>query len=282
LLHVCTLAYLLVTALLEGGNDTRLEEDLAETDTVLLLLDAEGVDELLRGNLGVHETLGDGTGGEDLVALLELGKGNALGETHADDTDTFEDTVAAELVEDEGGINDSGLLDLVGDDATDKVGVGLVEGVEQVLELLLVALADSDKVVGLAAANLVLFRVDGVLKELGDELVGRLAEEESNAVVDGVLVLVEPCNSVVLDLAGVVRDDKHLGVELELGVLRALAVVLGVQLLDEALVGGLGEEALLIEDRHDTHGLLDQVNRGLEVETEIDHLPLDTLGKIIK
>jgi len=79
-----------------------------------------------------------------------------------------------------------------------------------------------------------------------------------------------------------VRDDKHLGVELELGVLRALAVVLGVQLLDEALVGGLGEEALLIEDRHDTHGLLDQVNRGLEVETEIDHLPLDTLGKIIK
>ena len=64
---------------------------------------------------------------------------------------------------------------------------------------------------------------------------------------------------------------------LELGV----GVVRGDELLDEGLVGGLGEPALLVDEGHDAHRLLDQVDRGLEVEAEVDELPLDALALVL-
>eukprot|EP00160_Parvularia_atlantis_P003188 Unigene1265_Nuclearia_a/m.4022 Unigene1265_Nuclearia_a/g.4022 ORF Unigene1265_Nuclearia_a/g.4022 Unigene1265_Nuclearia_a/m.4022 type:complete len:457 (+) Unigene1265_Nuclearia_a:826-2196(+) len=222
------LANLVVAALLERGDHARLEEDLAETHAVLLLLDVERRDELLRRDLRVHKALGDRARGEDLVPLLELGEGDARREAHAHDTDALEHTVAAQLLEHQRRVDDAGLLLLVGDDAPHKMRVRLVEGGEQVGQLLAVALADGDEVVGLAAALRDLVDVGRVLKQLGDELVGRLAEEPRDVVVDRVLVLVEPVVGVVLDLARVVRDHKHVWVEAELAVLRALALVLRV------------------------------------------------------
>ncbi len=53
------------------------------------------------------------------------------------------------------------------------------------------------------------------------------------------------------------------------------------ELLDEALVGGLGEPALLVEQGHNAHGLLDEVDGGLQVEAEVDKLPLDALALVL-
>ena len=48
------------------------------------------------------------------------------------------------------------------------------------------------------------------------------------------------------------------------------------QLLDKTLVGGFGEPALFVEQSHDTHGLLNEVNSRLQIQSEIDKLPFDT------
>lgn len=46
-------------------------------------------------------------------------------------------------------------------------------------------------------------------------------------------------------------------------------------LLNEALVGGFGEPALFIKQSHDTHGLLNQLDRRLQIQAEVDELPFD-------
>lgn len=57
----------------------------------------------------------------------------------------------------------------------------------------------------------------------------------------------------------------------ELGVL----VVGLLQLVHEGLVGGLREEAFFVEESENSHRFFDQIDGGLEVETEIDEVPLD-------
>jgi len=69
--------------------------------------------------------------------LLELAKGETIGEAETDDTDTFEDTVAAQLLKHERGFDDSRLLHFVGNDATNKVGARVLECGEQSSKLLL-------------------------------------------------------------------------------------------------------------------------------------------------
>lgn len=49
-----------------------------------------------------------------------------------------------------------------------------------------------------------------------------------------------------------------------------------VQFSFERLISGLGEHALLLEDGQDTHGLLNQLDTGLQIHTEINEGPLDT------
>jgi len=99
--------------------------------------DLERRDELLAGDLAVHEALRDDARGEDLVALAELGKGDTGREAHADNADALEHAVAAQLLEHERRLDDARLLDLVRDDAPDKVRVRFVERVDQRRQLLL-------------------------------------------------------------------------------------------------------------------------------------------------
>lgn len=70
------------------------------------------------------------------------------------------------------------------------------------------------------------------------------------------------------------ESEVSLGAEvwfLILGVLR----VFTMQLLDIALVCGLGEPALLIKQREDTHGTLDEIDGGLEIQSKVDEGPVD-------
>jgi len=59
--------------------------------------------------------------------------------------------------------------------------------------------------------------------------------------------------------------------------LLGLAEMVLVELGKEGLVGGLREHALLLKDGQDAHGLLDQVDAGLQIHTEVDERPLDAL-----
>ena len=43
----------------------------------------------------------------------------------------------------------------------------------------------------------------------------------------------------------------------------------------------LGEESLLLEDGEQSHGLLHELDGGLEVHAEVDHLPLDALAHVL-
>ena len=55
----------------------------------------------------------------------------------------------------------------------------------------------------------------------------------------------------------------------------------GLQLLLKGLVGGLGEERLLLEDCPDAHGLLEHDDGGGQVHSEIDHHPVDAFLHVL-
>jgi len=48
------------------------------------------------------------------------------------------------------------------------------------------------------------------------------------------------------------------------------------QFLDKALVGGFREPALFVKQSHDTHGLFDQLDGWLKIQSEVNELPFNT------
>ncbi|GMT09159.1 hypothetical protein PFISCL1PPCAC_456, partial [Pristionchus fissidentatus] len=100
------------------------------------------------------------------------------------------------------------------------------------------------------------------------------------------LVLLEPSGHIVAHGACVV-DEREVGVGLlALGRSRLLEVgvfslVLILQFLCKSRVRRLGNNALLVQHRNDTERLLDELNAGLEVEAEVDELPLDVLALVL-
>ncbi len=60
-----------------------------------------------------------------------------------------------------------------------------------------------------------------------------------------------------------------------------LAQVVDHELLLKGLVGGLGEQRLLLQDGQDAHGLLKHVDALLQVHAKVDHGPLDALAHVL-
>ena len=58
-----------------------------------------------------------------------------VGETTTADTDSLEHAVASELVHHQGGVQQEGRLVVVGHDAPDEVGVGRVQGGQELVKL---------------------------------------------------------------------------------------------------------------------------------------------------
>ena len=92
---------------------------------------------------------------------LEIRIGQFVGEASTADGNSGKHTVALVLVHHKAGLHTSGLLVGVGHHATDEVGLGLVEGGHQVVELALEVGGDS-----LAALALLPVLVLGSLKRL--------------------------------------------------------------------------------------------------------------------
>jgi len=116
-----------LTDLLELGQHTGAEHDLGPAATEGVRVHA-GVDEgLLGALLGVTGHVGEDLGGDNGVTGHEVGVGHLVGQTQHTDADTLEHAVAVKLVHDKRSVDVSGLLDLVGDDATHKVRMSGVQ-----------------------------------------------------------------------------------------------------------------------------------------------------------
>merc|ERR1719410_3173236 len=193
--------------------------------------------------------LGDSLGSDDVVSGLELGIEGLVGEAHAADGDTSQDTITLVLMHHKVGLNSSGDLVGVGDNTTDEVGLSLVEGGHQVIKLTLEVGGDS-----LAATLLLSVLILGSFKRLSRMIsealvkhgVGSILHHLDNGVIERILVLLEPSSQVVGDSGGVVNNTKvsigvtHLGVGLaEVGLLAKQVVE---QLGSEGLISSLGEE----------------------------------------
>merc|ERR1712079_298604 len=68
-----------------------------------------------------------------------------------------------------------------------------------------------------------------------------------------------------------------IGSRVGLGKVGSLAQQVGVQLLAEGGISGLGEERLLLKDGQQSHGLLKHVDTLLEIHTEVNVGPVETL-----
>merc|ERR1740123_1369474 len=202
------------------------------------------------------------------------------------DGNSGEHTVAGVLVHHQARFHTSGLLVGVGHHTTDEVGLGLVEGVHQVVELALEVGGH-----GLAALALlpllVLWSLHGlagvILEALNGQIVATIFDQLNNGVVEGILVLVQPSSQVVGDGGGVVDDGKvrvGVGAGVGLGELSPLAQQVGQQLLSKGGVSGLGEEGLFLKDGKEGHGLLKHVNALLKIHTEVNVGPVQTLTDV--
>ena len=273
-----------ITLILKLGDDSSLEEDLGESDTELVLSDVLLLDE--SGHHGAGSLLrvlfsDEGlVGGQDGISLDEVGVEGSVGESLTANTDTLEHTVTGQLVEDERGVDHSGLLLLVGDDATDEVGVGLVKHSHQVVQRLAVKHRDRHERAGLSLllaaslgheGGLLLGRV--VLPDFHEEIVLLgLFHALDDGVVQRVLVLLEPVHHIVTDSSGVVTHGEVSLSLFSLGRLWLFEVgVLAQMLFDElrgqGLVSGFGDDTLLIKHGDNTERLKGQIGAVLVKDT---------------
>merc|ERR1719284_1237639 len=219
---------LVLTELFHLTGNTSSEEDLGVTKTVLLLVHLDNIHDNLGSSL-IILGLGHSLGSDDVVSGLELRIEGLVREAHSADGDTSQDTVTLVLVHHKVGLNSSGDLVGVGDNTTDEVGLGLVQGGHQVIKLTLEVGGDS-----LATTLLLSVLILGSLKWLSrvvseasmEHSVGSILHHLDNGVIERILVLLQPSSQVVGDSGGVMDNTKvgigvtHLGVGLaEVGLL---------------------------------------------------------------
>merc|ERR1719334_458370 len=268
-----------LTDLLELGQTTRAEHDLGVSGSEVIGVHADGGQGLVGAALGVSRHLGEDLGGDDGITSHEIGVGHLVGQTQHANTDTFQYSVAVKLVHDKRSVDVTGLLDLVGNDATHEVRVSRVQGSHQLKQGLSVGSGNG----GHGGALLLL---SGLLEDEGDDGVGGALHHANDGVVDGILVLEEPASDVVADGTGVVVEGKvslgHalLG-RLGLGEGVVLAQVLVHHLLQVGLVGSLGDDTLFLQHGEDAHLFLNQLDGLNQIHTEVDEGPLDTLSLVL-
>merc|ERR1719428_1289820 len=270
-----------LTDLLESRQHTGAEHDLGGTATERVGVHAGGDESLLGALSGVSGQVGEDLGSDDGVTRHEVGVGDLVGQTQHANTDAFEHAVAVELMHDKRSVDVTGLLDLVGDDASDKVRVSRVQVGHQLHQRLPVGSGNGHHGSTLLLGAVILLREDK-----GDDGVAGGGHHADDSLVDGILVLEEPASDVVSDGTGVVVDfEVSFGLALlgGLGLTERLVLtqMLAHHLLQVGLVGGLGDDALLLQHGQDTHLLLNELDGDDQIHTKVDESPLDALTFVL-
>ena len=174
----------------------------------------------------------------------------------------------------------------VGNDAADEMGLGLVKGGHQVIQLAFEVGGDSFPSFSLLPL-FVLGCFQGlawvVSKALDGKIVASMLDHLHNGIVERVLVLLQPSSQVVGDSGGVMDDGKvrvGVGPWVRFGELGPLAQKVGHQLLGKGIIGGFWEKRLFLKDGEEGHGLLKHVNALLKIHPEVDVRPVQTLADI--
>merc|ERR1719422_1780545 len=250
--------------------------------TELLLVKLDNIHDSSSSSL-VILGLSHSLGSNDVVSGLELRVGKFVGKTSSADGNTSQHTVALVLVHHKARLNSSRDLVGVGDNTTDEVGLGLVQGGHQVVKLALEVGRDS-----LTATLLLSVLVLGSLQRLSRMIskaldqhgIASILHHFNNGVIERILVLLQPSSQVVGNSGGIVDNTKvsigvtHLGVGLaEVGALTHQVVK---QLALECLISGLGEKRLFLKDGQQAHGLLKHVNARLQVHAKVNIGPVQT------
>merc|ERR1719357_590224 len=276
-----------VPRLFHGTQGPGTEEHHRVTEPVPLTVERNPVHEGPDSGFVVGGGL-DGLLAEAGVPHLEVRVEHPVGESSHADPNALEHTVTGQLVHDQRGLHLAWLLVRVRHEATHEVGLARVQGRHQVHEGHQVDRGD-----GLAATLLLLLALllgssgwlSGVVgPQKGQQNTGGSGLHNlDNSVVDRVLVLFEPPSHVVGDDAGVVGDGKvSVLVSLRLGLQEYGELAeRSLQLLFKGLVGGLGEERLLLQDGPDAHGLLKHDDGSGQVHAEVNHDPVNALLHVL-
>ena len=150
------------------------------------------------------------------LPLPELLVDESVGKPLAADPDALQDAVAAQLVQHQVGVDQPGLLELVGDDAADEVWNGIPEGGHEIAQGGLVQLSHGHELAALLSLALLVVLALVVRPQACDEGLRGLAEELHYRVVQRVLVLVQPAFDCVANLEqgeGVDRVREGMGEE---------------------------------------------------------------------
>merc|ERR1712241_649210 len=166
--------------------------------------------------------------------------------------------------------------------------LGLVEGGHQIIQLALEVGGHSLATSLLLPVRCILGSLKGLAGVVSEALDGQrgatVLDELNNGVIERILVLLEPASQVVGDSGGVVDDGKmriRVRTGVGLGKVGSLAQQVLMELGLEGLIGGLGEERLLLKDGKEAHGLLKHVNAGLQVHAKVHVGPVKTLLDIL-
>lgn len=206
------------------GQDSSPEKDLGLTDPVQVPVQFQSLDHVLASLLAIHEPLGNDVGREQFITLSEFLERNPIGEALATDPDAFQDTIASQLVQNQSGVDFARPFLVVGNDATDEIGVGVFERGHQARQLLLVQLGHGPKhtlagtgpELGVGHGLLSHTHNLRVLPDVANKRILGGLELSDNVLVQGVHVLHQPFGGRVVHLAGVVNDGK-VGLASEVG-----------------------------------------------------------------
>jgi len=104
---------------------------------------------------------------------------------------------------------------------------------------------------------------------------------EFKILLEWILVLLEPAEGFVLDGSSVMSETEV--VLAETGLLEEwVALVVLVELGEEGVIVGLGDDALFVEEDEDTvRTLVDEIDGGLRVKTEVDEGPVDLFTEVL-
>merc|ERR1712142_465000 len=257
------------------------EHHLGVSGSEVVWVHAAGRQRLVGAALGIRFHIGEDLRSDNGITGQEIRVRHLVRQTQHANTDTLQHSVAVELVHDEGRVGVTGLFDLVGNDAADEVRGSRVQVGHQLHQRLAMGRRNRHH-------RGTLFLLSGILfcENQGDDVVGGRLHHVDDSLVDGILVLKQPSGDVVGDASGVVIQGET-GFRLSLfgrfgldeGIV--LAQMLAHHLLQVGLVGGLGEDALLLQHGQDAHLLLDELDGDDQIHTEVDESPLDALALVL-
>ena len=107
------------------SQNTSSEKDLGLSNSVEVSVKFQCCNHVFTSFFAIHEPFWNNIGCEEFISLSELLERDSVGETLSANSDSFQDTIATELVKDESSVDLTGFLLVIGNDTTDEVGIGV-------------------------------------------------------------------------------------------------------------------------------------------------------------